>query len=1448
KVETEVEAKVEEGVAESVSEAEAEEVESKAVFEAAALDEFVESLPTEALSSQDYSLVCSDAKFAGGTGFSEITSLGSFSLSAINPSCVPEDVSSLECSDHASICPESVQFSPLNAMDSERRDACPLLHVDEGVLRASSQDLPFPPSVEYAHPFQVECVDERQVVGSAFSEASIANRVHDMCDTRPVESALLVSEEMPSEICIPVSDLEHFKTTATPPLLPVSDLLVPVSHPIEMEIAETVEAKSSVPLYLGLTHNDRLYPEQTKPLEYAPVKATYSHPEKLDQDVHIGLTESTKEQISNVKSLPPVPSPKQAISVEAEDHLSALPGVSKESLSEAAIYIDESGKELPIVFSRASTSEIAKPIVSDENLTSATHLAVTDSEHVESYSATQKSVDLPEIVIAEKCLIEHSSHPSLPSMIGSVETPPQTSILVGSSLEIRPKVPPRLFYAANTQEVVWEEVVLMDHGVETPLPFPNVSLIVPLPEPTLSASPQRSFVHTCESDRPILSETDLIPSYASLPRPKAKELEGGSCGEDGSATHDHVCFGASAPEIRPSKSVIEPSAEVMNLLSLAPISSAPVSSEAMVSDVSSPIESLSSPAIVPTSEGPPTSSGELDVYIISPSSSEEGAKQVQEKMEVAIVNEPTEGKVAVVKEEPESGWDYLSQLAAAAGATLAAEYASDNEDSDDSEDNEEDYGYKSMSMKQSRHRPAPEATLDRSSQLLSRLKFYGLGTQQVSQPSPRLCDVERGMSRDIEEESEEVEEQIAEEVILEDEEEEDEDERPKLLIEGLESGLPTIPEVAGPLSPDDDDSLNEEELPADLKLVPAHEDEEEEEEEVSQSHSRPVSEYHKQLQSLSWLSASSQRSSFTTTATDTTEESSQATVILVGSATEGVHGATKTTPESLESDLNLMDESRISTAGSLPHISKETADVSTHGQSGLASAVSTDQVIDEKPSGSRHLADTASTPSMLERSTSSGIYFPQKGRLRGFPRKCDPGTSEPVLSKTEAISSQSSSLAAFELLEQQITANSSPDSLQKSSGEVKKSSSSKTSSSLSEFERIEAEMAKSSSGSSAELPSGVAKAVGDSSQSSLSEFLRVEQECASSQESVHQQPIDTQLVALAHKTIDTIYEDVLAEQMCQSIETSRITDSSEIAGDVDSLVQSSLHDSLAGSLSHHEVLPTDLIRSVIRGARDAIERGHPRDRDSLGEADSSEEDFPQIMETSIDSLDGVQQHSQQGPWGDSSLSDEPNYNRQMTDSLEDSGAAMASGSRASTQPPSQSEVLFMLIPGPPPVPIQSSELPQVSLPRSTSEDEALLKKADTDEDVQYRLLPASMSITSLNLAQEQPLTSQTDSNLGSTVFDISEDEFKGPVCLEYSMVESPLKSLSASPILIRDKFVEGIPEISSPITPMAEPFSPKDISTPTMTEGHPCLIQEQEAGDDFEIVQFSDFDYPPEQK
>ncbi|KAM3178418.1 hypothetical protein ACTXT7_002635, partial [Hymenolepis weldensis] len=1363
-----------------------------------------------------------------------------------------EEVREQELEHEPEATPQEEVVEAVRAEEDEVKAAPPVAVTPRITSEVDAQDLHFSLSVEYAQPVQVECVDERPIVDAAFSEASFASRIGNICDTRPVESALLVSTEIPSEICIPVSDLEHYKTTATPPLLPISDLLVPMSHPIGMQIAETVETESSIPLHLGLTHNDRLYVEQTKPLEYAPVKATYSHPEELDQDVHIGLTESAEEQISNVKSLPPVPSPTQAISLEAEDHLSALPGVSKESPSEAAIYIDESGKETPIVFSRASTSETARPMVSDENLTSAAHLAVTDSEHVESYSATQKPVNLPEIVLGEKCLTQHSLHSSLPSMIGSVETPPQTSNLVNSSLELQAKVPLRLFYAPNTQEVVWEEVVLMDHGVETPLPFPNVSIIVPLPEPTLSISPQRSFVHTSESDRSLIEGTDLIPSYTSLPYPISKEPEFRSHG-DGNAPGDHVCLGASAPEIRPDRLVTESSAEVMNLLSVAPISSAPVSSETMASEVPSAIESLSSPAIASTSKEPPTSSGELDVYVISPSSSEEETKQAQEKLQEVVVSEPSEGKVAIVKEEEESGWDDLSQLAAAAGATLAAEYASDDEDSDDGEENEEDYGCKSIAMKQSRHRPAPEATLDRSSQLLSRLKFYGLGAQQVSQPSPRLYDVERGMSRDLEEESEDVEEQVAEEVILEDEEEEFEDEQPKLLIEALESGLPTIPEVAGPLTPeDDDDLLNEEELPTDLKLVPAHEDEEEDEEDVSQTHSLSVSEYQQKLSSLSILSASYQRSSFTTTAIDTTEESSQATVIPIGSDTlstaEQMHDVSRTTLTSLESDLNLMDESRLSIAGSFPHISKDAADVLTQGQSGLASAISTDQVIEEKPSGSRHLADTVSTPSILERSTSSDIYCPQKGRLRGFPRKGDPGTSEPVLSNTEAMSSQSPSLAAFERLEQQITANSSPDSLQKSSGEGKKSSSSKTNSSLSEFERIEAEVAKSSSGSSGELPSGAAKAAGDSSQSSLSEFLRVEQECTSSQESVHQQPIDTQLAALAHKTIDTIYEDVLAEQMCQSIETSRITDSSEIAGDADSLAQSSLHDSLAGSLSHREVLTTDLIRGVIRGARDMIERGFPRDRDSLGEADSSEEDFPQIMETSTDSLEGAHQHSQQGQWGDSSLSDEHNYSRHITDSLEDSGAALASGSRASTQPPSQSEVLFMLLPGPPPVPIQSSELPQVSLPRSTSGDEALLKKVDTDEDVQYKLLPASMSITSLNLAQEQPLASQTDSNLGSTVFDISEDEFKGPVCSEHSMAESPIKSLSSSPILIHGKDVEDIPEISSPITPIAEPFSPKDISTPTMTKGHPCLIQEQETGDDFETIQPSEFDFPPKQK
>ncbi|VDM33076.1 unnamed protein product, partial [Hydatigera taeniaeformis] len=1306
-----------------------------------------------------------------------------------------------------------------------------------------SHSLNLSTSVLHSSPLSFESVEERPPIFSNVFSASLSNRVEDIFDAHPVESAMLVSSDMPSEICVPVSDSSRFLTSTSPPLLPVSDLLIPVSHPIGIEILETEESKATLPLHLGLTHDDLLYVEQTKPLEYATAKAKYSHPEGTGRDVHVGLIGSADERTSEVKSLPPGPLPLQAVSVETEDHLSTLPGVSTSLTSEAAVYIDKTGNEVPIGFSSTSTSESVRPLAADHNLTCAAFLAVTESEHVDSFAASQRPSSMPEAVSADKCLKRHSSVSSSRSLIGSVETP-HVARFFDSSLEIRVKIPRRLFYTANTQEVVWEEVVLFDHGQESPLPFPNVSVIVPVPEPNLSAAPQRSFVQDAERELPVGENNDLIPTYASLPWPKTKDYEASSH-TDGA---EGAVLGASAPEICTNKADLEPSAEVMNLLSVIPISSAPVSSEVMMSEVSTAVESLSSPAIASATKShqEPISS-ELDVYILSPCSSEEGKavsgpiKDETSKSQFALSESaiPSEEKVE------ESNWDDLSQLAAAAGATFAAEYVSED---DEEEDEDDSYEFKSVDFKSSRPRPAPETTLDRSSQLLSRLKFYGLGTQQVAQASPRLYDVERGMSKDVEE-SENVEKQVAEEVTLDDEEE-DEEEHPKIMVEDLDDTLPTIPEVAGLLTPEDDDSLNDDEIPMDLKLVPAHE--EDEGEDTSLICSRPISEYLQQMQSLSRLSASSQRSLLTATATDGTEESSkdsQATVIQIGSDTltnaDKAQEASRTTLASLDSDLNLLDETRLSTSDSLPQLPREILDASKQGRVELSTAMSTDQVMEDKSAGSRHFADTVSTPSILERSTSSGIYCPQKGRLQGFPRKGDPGASEPVLSKSKATASQSPSLIEFERLEKQMIANSSPDSLQKTSGEQKRSSSSRTSSSLSEFERIEAEATKSFSASSGEMPSAT-KGIGDGSMSSLSEFLRAEQECASSQESVHQQPIDSQLAALAHKTIGTIYEDVLAEQMCQSVETSRLTDSSEIAGDADSLVQSSIHDSLASSSCQREILPIDLIRDVIRGARDVLEQRYPRDRDSLGEADSSEEDFPQVMETSTDSLEGLQQHSQHGQWGDSSLSSEANYSRNMTDSLEDSGAAMASGSRASTQPPSQSEVLFLPLLGPPPIPIQSSELPQLSIPRSTSGDEALLKKVDIDEDAALKRLPVSVSITSLNLAQEQIPISQTDSNLGSTVFDISEDEFKGPVHPGALVTESSLKSLSSSPVLSHEKDVEAIPEIPSSITPMAESFGPKDISTPTVAE--PDFAVEEEIGKDFEIIRTADYDFQHEQK
>ncbi|VDD76825.1 unnamed protein product [Mesocestoides corti] len=1298
---------------------------------------------------------------------------------------------------------------------------------------------------DVAQPLNLSYVSElAESLNSDRAYPSLACGFEDVLKSERLDSSDSFGVALPSGIRVPLSGSDRLHSDVHPALPPLSDLLVPVSHPTGMDVCVTEESTDYVELHLGLTHNDHIQVEQATPIDYALMKASSSRGGHVSRDIHVGISESTSETIVQAKSFPDCPSPTQAIAIETGDHLSALPGVCKASTDEAAVYIDENGSEKPIKFSLTTASESAKPLAVDQNLTSATFVAVTESEHVDSFSASQRKTSLPEIVSADKCLKRHLSSSSLGSLLGSVQTPPRSSRFSDSSLEIRPKVPRRLFYAADTQEVIWEEVVLFDNGQESPLPFPSISLIVPIAEPNLSIAPQHSVIQD-RKEGPFVEVNDLIPSYASLPRPKSKEIE--ICG---------AVLGASAPEIRSDVEAAEPSGEMMNLLSSVPISSAPVSSEVVVSDIPPTVESLSSPAIASSTKSPEEQTdSELDVWILSRSSSEEETKTIptgneEDTLQSSSVADNAE--ILAHEKEKEVTWDYLPQLAAAAGATLAAEYASGDDEDDDDED-DDDYDIKSIGLQSrlkmpSMSRPAPQATLDRSSQLLSRLKFYGLGSQQAVQPTPRLFDVERGPSR-VPDEGEALERQVAEEVILEDEGEEEEEveeeESPKITVEDLDDSLPPIPEVAGPLTPDEDgDSLNDDELPTDLKLVPAHEDDDDEEDEdaCSSSYSRPVSEYHQQRQSLSRLSASSQPSSFAATATDTTEESSQATMIFVGSealkSLDQADETFETMPSSLDNDPSLLAQTQTSASGSFPRLPGEGIEVSAQGPSALAASLSTDQVTDDKPCGSRHLAEIVSTPSILERSTSSGIYFPQKGRLHGFPSRGDPGASEPVLSKTEAADSQSASLIEFERLEQQMIANSSPDSIQKTSSERRKSSSSKASSSLSEFERIEADAAKSSSASSGDLPSRT-KIAEDSSQSSLSEFLREEQACASSQESVHQQPP-------AHKPIDTIYEDILAEQMCQSLETSRQTDSSEVAGDADSLAQSSIHDSLAGSSSQRESLPIDRIRDVIRGARDVLEQRFSRDHDSLGEADSSEgEDFPQFMETSADSLEALHQHSQQARYGDSSLSSELNYSRQMTDSLEDSGAAMASGSRASTQPPSQSEALFLPFTSPAPPLIMSTELPQMSIPRSTSNDEALLKKADTEEE-SFRRFPVSASSTSLNLGQVLAPISPTDSNLGSTVFDVSEDEFKGSLNPKTSTIESPLKSQSSSPVIIHRADTKDIPEIASPVTPMAGPFSPKDFSSPLSTELGSAVEEETEEG--FEVINLADVLPPPEPK
>ncbi|VDN12289.1 unnamed protein product [Dibothriocephalus latus] len=1046
--------------------------------------------------------------------------------------------------------------------------------------------------------------------------------------------------------------------------------------------------------------------------------------------------------------------------------------------------------------------------------------------------------------------------------------------------------------------------------------------------PRLTPHPKRVQQHSVHDSRgpPKQPSADIMeeltPDFAALPFPLTEKAPTTETKEDAreaeeenySALSMKVASGLlriSVPEMRTKSLQGETSAPVLSLLPTAPASSAPVSREAMDNEVSSPA-CFSSPTLqteqqqqqeeqqkqepkqgeqqdsATSSQTVSDSPSDLDVWVLSKSSSsveansgdERATEQATEEEEdetaeevglIQPVHDPADGDVTpqqhsctplLVSQDEETFVetlptvsslqspdveDDLSQLAAAAGVNLAAEFA---QTPDDDEVEEEDNG-REEDDKESGH-------------LLDEIVV-----EEVEMDVEQLSPIQEVTAH-----------------------------------EHLSSREDSLDE--------DDANLS---LPEDFELVPAQEDADSL---SSSSTSLPRTSRLLTRPPNERLSTSSQRSTELTAGSvcsDTADESSrdsQSTVVFMGLplATGPTRFARPGGPESAEVVMTLLP--------SPPTENKELTEPSV-------------------PT-SHHLSGLASTPSLLGRSTSSGVYFPQKSRLGKMQAlAAGPGVSAPALTQASDLDSKSSSLSEFERLERQMCATSSPEALQgkqSPSPALQTSSSSKTPSSLSEFERLETAMeaaTSSSRSSSSDIRPKRSDAGGGgerSSQLSLTEFLRIETECQ--KEDLGDTAAESVPSPSTYTKIDTIYEDTLAEQACQSLESSRQTDddlSSSGAGQMssvpatvaqeaiegstcesDSLTQSSLCDSLiptyslvdSSSFSFREHQPSANIQYIIREARDVIERGLSRERDSLGEEDSltsssDVEDLPGrsssveleqhqepsgqsslprgFLRTSQDSLDDILpiQGCEDTSISSSSFS-QALHSCPMTDSLEDSGAAMASCSRTSTQPPSGTELskpagvidthtaFALRDQGESEDVVQEGgekeskkrQLSSLEL-RATSDDEALAKRSRTQEGRISSRLGPSMSSGSLHdasvLGLEAAPVSRTDSNLGSTIFDISEEELgvgsgKSNVLPPASLTCSPLRSMTSSQTSempeVHEKVepgtlveTSGLPPISQ-LTELLTEAPPLESPSATQQKCEPFVFKEVE--DDFTVI------------
>nr|VZI33559.1 unnamed protein product [Spirometra erinaceieuropaei] len=1180
------------------------------------------------------------------------------------------------------------------------------------------------------------------------------------------------------------------------------------------------------------------------------------------------------------------------------------------------------------------------------------------------------------------------------------------------------------------------------------------------------------------------AELDLTPDFAALPFPLTEKAPTTQTEESIKDVEEEyysmkVASGllrTSVPEMRTNSLLGEKSEAVLSLLPTAPVSSAPVSREFVSNEVPPPV-CFSSPTLeteqeqqkqqqgeqqgsVTSSETVSNSPSDLDVWVLSKSSSsveagsgdEKTAEEATEEGETAAgvgITQPAyshaDGDVTpqqhsctpLLLSQDEDTFaetlptatnlslpvveDDLSQLAAAAGAALAAEFAqTPDEDEEeevegngcDQEDKESDRlrGLPltlptSRSVSKQQGYKTSLATLDRSSRILSRLKFYGIGATPSS--SARHEETEETGSEEWENETgtggaEETAKELpfatsSEERRLKEEQFLDPNQSVhELMIEEVEMDVePLSPiqevgvheQISSP-----EDSLDEDDtkltLPEDFELVPAQEDPDS----LSSSSSAslpPTSRLLTRPHSKRFSTSSQRSSEFAagSVCSDTADESSrdsQSTVVFMGrpdippptsvmpsahpgesepgefveSSQSPQQDGSRTTLASVESDLNLISESgreahsRLPNAASLPRLQQPSPSTPVDTNKLLASQPIASRETKASPvPTSHHLSGLASTPSLLGRSTSSNVYFPQKSRLAKMKvLTTGPGVSAPALTQASDTESRSSSLSEFERLERQMCATSSPEALQRKqspSSVLHESSSSKTPSSLSEFERLETAM---EAGTSSSLSSSgdvqgrnvdVSGGGEGSSQLSLVEFLRVETECQKEDvDDTHPQATSTTTVPssvtegvfapLPYTKIDTIYEDMLAEQACQSLESSRQTDSdlsSSVAAQAssmlttaaaeaiegsacesDSLTQSSLCDSLiptcslveSSSLSFREHQPSVNIQYIIREARDVIERGFFRERDSLGEEDSLSsssdvEGLPArsssleldphpepsgqsllpsgLLQTSQDSLDDILpiQGGEDVSISSSSFS-QALHSCPMTDSLEDSGAAMASCSRTSTQSPSRTELskqagvfdtnlpFALEAQGEPEDYVQEGGEKETKMRqmgslelRATSDDEALAKRSRTHEGRIPSRLGPSMSSGSLHdasvLGLEAAPVSRTDSNLGSTIFDISEEELgvgggKSILQPPASLTCSPLRSMTSSQtseILEVGETVEtgtlvettGFPPVSQ-LTDLLAQATPQAPQTLAEQKFQPFVFEETE--DDFTVI------------